>query len=437
MPRRLALACLALTLAILPADAQVPYGKGSIPGRRALSRVGLDLQFSSVVPLVGPEKMAALSIDDGMLFAQTNAGNFYAYDAETGRYLWGAHLGNVTTTSRPASVNKFGVFTTNSNRIFGLDRKTGQQLWSQELTGMPSSSTSASEDRVMVGLESGKLATFDAKTGAVGWNIQTNAQVSSRPVPAGRVIAFGSEDRKLYLSRAEAPQLFWRFACGGPIVAPLGTYGVRTLLVPSLDKSLYAVDLFTGEGRWTLATGSPVEQEPLVTDDDAYVVNDEGFLTAIDIPSGTPRWTVSTLGGRLISISATKIYLESHDEDLFVVDRATGKVVFDPATTFQRAGIDLRDFPLGPTNRFDDRLYFATSHGLIICLREIAQIKPRTLREPGEKPFGYIPPEGYPESAVPPPVIPVQPAEPTDAAAPAPADAATPAPAEPAPAEPK
>ena len=401
MPRRLALAFLALTLAIGTARAQVPYGTQAIPGRRALARANLDLQFASVVPLNGAEKLTELSIDDGMLFAQTNSANFYAYDAESGRYLWGAHLGNVTTKADPASVNSTGVFVTNSNKVFGLDRKTGRQMWSQELPGMPSSSTSADEDRVMIGLESGKLITYDAKTGAVKWNIQTNEKVTSRPVMAGKVVAFGSEDKKLYLSKIETPQLLWRFATGGPIVAPLATHGIRTLLVPSSDKALYAVDLFSGIEKWTLATGAPVVQEPLVSDNDVYVVNTEGELTSADITTGTPKWTISTLGGRLLSVSATKVYLESHDDDLFVVDRESGKIVYDPMTTFQRAGINLREFSLGPTNRFDDRLYFGTTHGLVVCVREIAQVAPRRTRDPKAKPFGYIPPEGYPDVTAP------------------------------------
>ena len=420
MPRRLALACLAFTLAIGTAQAQVPYGTQAIPGRRALARINLDLQFWSVVPLNGAEKLTELSIDDGMLFAQTNHANFYAFDAESGRYLWAAHLGDITTKAEPASVNSTGVFVTNSNKIFGLDRKSGRQMWKQELPGMPSSSTAADEDRVMVGLESGKLTTFDARTGAVKWNFQTNAQVTSRPVMAGRVVAFGSEDRKLYLAKVDNATLLWRFATGGPILAPLGTHGVRTLLVPSSDKALYAVDLFTGMEKWTLATGSPVVQEPLVSDNDVYVVNTEGYLTSADITTGTPKWTISTLGGRLLSVSATKVYLESHDDDLFVVDRESGKIVYDPMTTFQRSGINLREFALGPTNRFDDRLYFGTTHGLVVCLREIAQVAPRTIRDPKAKPFGYIPPEGYPEATgTPPPTTP--PAETTttpEAAAP-------------------
>lgn len=403
MPRRLALACLALalTLPVGPARAQVSFGNQAIPGRRALARINLDLQFTSVVPLNGAEKLIQLSIDDGMMFAQTNSANFYAFDAETGRYLWGAHLGSVTTRADPASVNSAGVFVTNSNKIFGLDRKTGRQMWAQEMPGMPSSSTSADEVRVMVGLESGKLFTLDAKTGAVKWNIQTNEKVSSRPVIAGKVVAFGSEDKKLYMARGDNASLLWRFATGGPIVCPLATHGVRTLLVPSTDKALYAVDLFSGQEKWTLATGSPVLQEPLVSDNDVYVVNSEGYLTSADITTGTPKWTISTLGGRLLSVSATKVYLESHDDDLFVVDRESGKIVHDPSATLQRAGINLREFVLGPTNRFDDRLYFGTTHGLVVCLREIAQVAPRRIRDPKAKPFGYIPPEGYPDLAIP------------------------------------
>jgi outer membrane protein assembly factor BamB len=408
MPRRLALATLAILLALGTARAQVPYGTDAIPARRALARINLDLQYTTVVPLAGAEKLIQMSIDEGMLFAQTNHANFYAFDAETGRYLWGAHLGDVTTKARPVAVNSYAVYVSNSNTIFALDRKSGREMWRQALTDIPSSATAADDNVVLVGLSSGKLESFQAKTGKIRWNIQSNERVTSHPIIAGKVVVFGSEDKKLYLSKVETPQLLWRFATGGAIVAPLATHGVRTLLVPSSDRALYSIDLFTGIANWTFATGSPVEQEPLVSDNDVYVVNDEGYLTSVDITTGQPRWTISTLGGRLLAVSATKVYLESHDDDLFVVDRATGKVVYDPTTTFKRAGINLRGYELGPTNRFDDRMYFGTTHGLIICLREIAQTKPRLIRDPKEKPFGYVPPEGYPDAPPLPPVVPVE-----------------------------
>ena len=70
-------------------------------------------------------------------------------------------------------------------------------------------------------------------------------------------------------------------------------------------------------------------------------------------------------------------------------------------------------------NRFDDRMYFATDSGMVVCLREIGATQPDLLRDPKALPFGYIPPEGIKKT--PPPVpegdTPAAPgAEPKDAA---------------------
>ncbi len=402
MPRRLPLACFALILAAGEARAQVPYGQTALPSRRALARVNLDIQWNGVVPLNGAEKVTEMSIDAGMLFIQTNFANFYAFDAESGRYLWAAHLGRAATNAEPASVNSFGVYVTNSNKLIALDRKTGRQMWIVELPHVPSSATVADDERVMVGTEDGKMETLDAKTGAVKWNIAANARIDSRPLLAGKLVTFGSEDSKVYASKIDVAKLIWRFGAGGPVIAPLASHGIRTLLIASMDKSVYAVDLYTGESKWNFATGAPIRTEPLVVDNDVYIVNVDGMLSEINAETGESRWTISTLGGRLLSVSEHKVYLESHDGDLFVVDRLTGKIIHDPSATLNRAGINLRGYALGPTNKFDDRLYFGTTHGLLLCLRETAQVKPRLVRPPGLKPFGYIPPEGLPDVAAPP-----------------------------------
>ena len=129
MPRRIALACLALLLAAGPAQAQFGSGGATIPSRRALARVNLDMQWHGVVPLTGAEKLIEVSIDSGLLFAQTNHANFYAFEAETGRFLWVAHLGRVASKAEPASVNSYAVYVTNSNQVFALDRRTGRPSW--------------------------------------------------------------------------------------------------------------------------------------------------------------------------------------------------------------------------------------------------------------------------------------------------------------------
>ena len=73
----------------------------------------------------------------------------------------------------------------------------------------------------------------------------------------------------------------------------------------------------------------------------------------------------------------------------------------DPRVTYERAGLNLREYHVSLTNNLNDRLYMATSAGLVICLREIGQLQPSPLRDSKQPPFGYIPPEGALPSTAP------------------------------------
>jgi hypothetical protein len=154
------------------------------------------------------------------------------------------------------------------------------------------------------------------------------------------------------------------------------------------------VDLITAQSLWTFPSGAPITQEPLVAGDDIYVINTAGNLSSLDPRTGEPRWTIPTQGGQLVSVTPTKLYLRSYNLDLFVVDRATGRMVVDPAGSHLRAGLNLREHDLSIVNPFNDRMYFATRCGLILAIREIGQAQPHLLRDPKQPPFGYIPPEG-------------------------------------------
>jgi outer membrane protein assembly factor BamB len=258
----------------------------------------------------------------------------------------------------------------------------------------------------MVGMTNGLLMGFNLKKADAkgnetlldvptpAWNWHAGTAIRTRPLPSENIVAWGGGDSKVYcVMGSEATELL-RIATGGPIGAGLGAHGTRTLLAPSADFNLYAIDILTGRVIWTFPSGAPIEQEPLVGDQDVYIVNNAGNLTRLDPVSGERLWTTSTQGGRLASISATKLYLRSYDLDLFMVDRATGRMVVDPSETHLRAGLNLRDFDMSIVNRFDDRIYFATSSGLVVALREIGQTQPRPLRDPNAKPLGYVPPEG-------------------------------------------
>ncbi len=424
MSRRLVWAFLLAMLAGLPARAQTPFASDLVPTRTALSRLGLERQWMAVIPVVGDERVLSVSMSDNLIFVQTNKAYFHTMDAETGQVLWTARLGSQTAKAQGASVNSFGVFVTNLNTLFALDRKTGHTIWTEALLGtLPSSSTACDEDRVMVGLANGKIYGYALKErinkettqtkvsdhAVEVWNWQTSGPVMTRPLPAARVVAFGSNDGKVYVAFADERTMLYRIATGGAIGAGLGSFGPRLLLIPSEDRILYAVDILTSEVKWTFPSGSPIAQEPLVANDDIFMVNTSGEISSIDPKNGSARWTTRTQGGRMMCVGAKKVYLESDNGDLFIINRENGQMIVSPRASLERAGLNIRNFDLGTTNRINDRLYLATSSGMLICVREIGQTKPRLLRDPKAIPFGTVPAEGV--SLTPPPTVVAPPEE--------------------------
>ncbi len=142
-------------------------------------------------------------------------------------------------------------------------------------------------------------------------------------------------------------------------------------MIPSADDNLYAVDILTAKNLWVFPSGGPIDQAPLVAGEEIYCVNQAGYLTQLDPATGNVRWSTLTQGGRIEAVGATKIYLRSWNNDLYIIDRATGQVLADPAATRQRAGLNLREFGLSMINRYDDRILFGTDSGMILCLREL------------------------------------------------------------------
>ena len=411
MSRRLALVWAALLpcWAAPTADAQSQASSVAVPSRTSLSRLGMERQWVTVAPIGGTEQILRISRGKDYLFVQTNQGMLHVYEAETGRPAWSTQIGERSAKALPISQNSYAVFATSANILTALDRGTGRTLWQQNLGTLPSSGTTADEEKVVVGLASGMLQCYDLKeedgdrpakirsSPKLAWQLGTGGQILTRPLLGDRLVCFGSTDGKVYVHMRDEATSLYRVATGGPVGAELATHGTRTLLIPSADANLYAVDVLTSKVAWSFPSGFPISQGPVVSQDEIFVINDRGALSVVDPKTGEPRWTAGTDRAKLLGVSPTKVYLLSQDNDLIVVARDSGKVLLDAAATYQRAGLNLREFDLSFPERFDDRLFLASSSGVLICLREVGATTPRLLNDPNAKPFGYVPPEGIQE----------------------------------------
>ncbi len=388
------------------AQAQTAFPVNLIPKRSSLERLGLERHWYGVVPMAETEKVLRISLTSDMLFVQTDSALIHAFHPESGKLLWSSQLGQRVGYARGVATNSRQVFVTNGTILHALDKGTGRKIWTNDFGIIPTSPPAASDDYVVVGLASGmltgiKLTNTDDKGVTTvydkpvhAWNWSSAPPITTRPIVADREVIFTGSDGLVHLVMKDERTVLFRFKTGGQIGDGFGTHDTRLLLVPSSDNALYAVDIFTAKRKWLFASGAPVRQAPMVADNQVFVINEMGELSEVSIEEGRRLWTLQTSGGRLLSASPRKIYLRSENLDLFTVDRATGKIVASPIDTLQLAGLDLRDYGLDEVNRFNDRLYFATASGMLLCFREAALADPVPIRNPKGQPFGYVPPEG-------------------------------------------
>jgi outer membrane protein assembly factor BamB len=407
---------------------QGPLKAGSIPSRRALERLQLERQWMNVVPLGVGEQLVFFNVAGDQLFAQTSRGSLHAFDAESGRYQWGAKLETVNSNPLPVSANSNQVFVTALRTLHALDRATGRPIWKVETDGLASSATTCDEEYVTVGTRTGKLACYSVRDhskdtppglspGSFIWARQTGGPLTSRALVTQRLVSFASEDHRVYTvaqtqDMTVKAQLIYRFLTGGPIRASLSGVGKRTLIVASEDFNVYGIDLFTADQRWVLPTGAPVDQEPIVAGNDVIIINQRGRLFRVDGLTGSVAWEQETDGEKILAVSPSRIYLSNAHSDLEIVDRGTGRVIHSAKDTLEGAGLNNRDLGLEFPNYQNDRLYLGGPQGLIFCIREAGKLKPTPLRDPSLPPFGLVPPEGISPEGAPP-------ANPANAAAPA------------------
>ncbi|ADQ69280.1 WD40-like repeat protein [Halogeometricum borinquense DSM 11551] len=262
-------------------------------------------------------------VADGMLYVGCYDGNLYAMSSETGNLQWRYQTGDRIDGS-PAVANGMVYFGSFDRNIYALDAKTGEERWIYGTRGIVRSSPTVKNGVVYIGAhcrteecnayydvqwpETGYLYAFDAETGRLLWQHETNDGVISSPAVLDGTVYVGSSDATLYALDAATGDILWRFDADGPIMSsPVLDDG--RVLFGTVSGVLYSVRAKSGDLQWSFdlnrSRGGGVELSPVITcspvvsDETVYVGSmvpgDEiiGKLYAVSSANGTPRWAES------------------------------------------------------------------------------------------------------------------------------------------------
>jgi len=148
--------------------------------------------------------------------------------------------------------------------------------------------------------------------------------VASEVPPTGM---FSRYKHVLWALRREDGIPLWSFdIAAGPYVES-GAPGGSLFVIGNSDGSVYALDVDSGTLRWSFSTGHRVWASPLIISDTVYIGSMDRNLYALSLRDGKERWRFHA-GGAFAATPALwndTLYIGAFDDRFYAIDMHTGR----------------------------------------------------------------------------------------------------------------
>lgn len=364
----LVLACaIAVFASVPPATAQIA-GPTLIPEAMA-RRHGLTRMWTAQLQLdPGRGQLTDLTIHEGLLVASMEQGFIQALDAETGRTVWKTKIGRRDFVNGPVGSSSKYIAATNGSTLYILDRKDGRQLMARRLEGAPGAAPVLTDKRVYVPSIDGAIESYklDFKNPYLrATTYRSESVIDEAPLIAGDNVIWATHKGWVYAAKEDTLDAHFKFRTRGMITAGL-SYRPPLIYASSADGYVYAIDEKNGSRRWQFSTGYPVRNTPVTLGDSVYAIPELNGMFCLSATTGAERWFARDVA-QFIAASATRLYTEDEAGQMMILDARSGAHI-DTLPT--------QTLPIKVHNIQTDRIYLATSRGMVQCLREVGQVRP-------------------------------------------------------------
>ncbi|ULQ53952.1 PQQ-binding-like beta-propeller repeat protein [Flavihumibacter fluvii] len=196
----------------------------------------------------------------GVVYFGSGNGNIYAVDAATGMEKWHFKTGDVVHSSPVVSGDK--LFTGSFDGYFYALDLNGRMLWKFKSVGhryFPKGefqgSPAAYGSQVIVGARDYNLYAIDTGLGFCHWNLSfPKGWAIGQPVIHDSILYVGSSDDQLLMAiEPHTGKVLWQRSLKFNIFGG-AAFGTNTLYIGTLMGKIFALDIKSGELRWTFET---------------------------------------------------------------------------------------------------------------------------------------------------------------------------------------
>ena len=421
---------LALIGTLFAFDRSLAARRGEIIPETAARRHGLARPWFTQIQLDRARaRVSHVVLDRGTLFVQTDHAVVHAIDAETGQTFWAKQVGRRDHPSLTPGANKNFVAVINGSFLYVVNRFSGKLLWKTQLEGAPGGGPAMSEQRLYVPMVDGMVYSYrlepmkdpleelglirdpeeltPEEQEALEEERRETIRLSQEYVPPLACKSFGralvqpivthqTQDEEYVAWPTDRGFLFvahvvrredhftvlYRLETEAGIAAQPAYWPPDPNLIPdegviyaaSRDGFVHAITERAGNSLWRFSTAEPILEPPVVIGQSVYVVTQPGGMYCLDAKSGVQKWWTYQVA-QFIAASRERLYVADKLDRIVVLSTASGARL----DTIPAPGLDIK-----LVNTQTDRIYLATSTGLIQCLHETELSEPIVHRQPPE-----------------------------------------------------
>jgi len=306
---------------------------------------------------------AAVAVADGMVFAGTMGGNFYALEISTGKVVWSFHA-NDSISSSPAVEDGIVIFQTQSGRIYAIDEYTGNVRWYYPAYGEnPAfSSPTIKNKKVFIACSDGYLRAFTLFEGLLKWQAYIGGVIYASPAVSNDTVFITAND--VYAFEEATGTLLWRYTTSWPVFSsPAFENGVLYVGTGN-DDTIYALNATTGKPIWSHRTGGWLSSPSIDTRKGLVFLGcRDSRIYCIDAKNGLLKWSFITEGANHLSSPTLSIndliYVGSSDHRLYCLDENKGQKIW----SYKTGG------PITcPPTIIEQHVYVGSQDGYLYCL---------------------------------------------------------------------
>lgn len=280
-----------LELGSVPTMLGEPGHSGVQPGPPPSNNPALAWRFDT-----GSEILSSPVVADGTVFITNRGGFLYAVDAITGEQRWRVNVGPYVLRTTPTYADG-SLFLVAGFDAIALDAATGAEQWRTTIRYAGTGSPTVSNETMYIVSQEGWLFALSTEDGSERWKTTTDGISLGSPSVSGDRLVVGTDRGTVIGANAETGQFAWR---------------------RDLESAVYTTPVISGETVWVVTTNGLIRGLDLTTGDETFVLDttsdltvavknetvlspsDDGGLYALDTETGEVKWFAST-GGQLHS----------------------------------------------------------------------------------------------------------------------------------------